>query len=324
MSVNPKEKKALQGMWDKSETAGSELPDGTYQFTIQSARFHMTEKGKPTFKTKLKVSGGAQDFIGQELEINDNLETAENMGWFKKKLQRLNIALPEDFDEVTDGTVAEQMKGKMFEGQVKTKNDFMNVYVNRLLGEGPADEGDESDDAEEENKSTSDFDEGDNVTWNGKTGEVVEILSTGKARVKKEDGTVVRVDLDLLEKAESEEDEEDEDEDEGEDEEKENDDSGEDGEDGDELTLPSADEVEEMKMPDIRNTLKRIGIKANDIKNPRGVLHAFCALAEDPKAKIELTEVSPLASALDVKLKKGESFKDSLKALAKAVKEFIS
>lgn len=313
MSVTPKEKKQLQDMWDGAEAAGQELPDGTYQFEAVSARFHMTDKGKPQFKTKIKVVGGDQEYVGQELEINDNLETKENMGWFKKKLQRLNINSPEDFEEITDGTVADQIVGKVFEGQVKTKNDFMNVYVNRLIGEGSGEEKTTKKSAAKEEKEevTVDFEEGDDVTWgNGKTGKVVEILADdAQARVEKEDETIVRVSLDMLSKVEKKS--------------KGKEDKEEKEEKDEEFQIPEPDEVEDMKASAVKAALGELSFDAEDIAKPREVLHAFCTLAHDEDAKIELEEVSPLAMALDVTVKKGETFKDTLKKLSKAVQERI-
>lgn len=315
MSVNAKEKKMLQELWNKAETAGGiDIPDGTYQFEILSARFHMTEKGKPTFKTKLKVAGGDEDYIGKEFEINDNLETVINQGFFKRKLRKLNITVPEDFSEITDGDIADEMEGKVFEGQVATKNDFVNVYVNRLVSDHDGEDrpskkeekeiAEEQEEKEEVEASSNKIAEGDAVTWgDGKSGKVVEILEDdGKARVELEDETIVRVKLDLLKKDEVKEDEAEEEEEEGE-----------------TFELPSADDVEGMKAADVRKALESLDFEPSDLKDARGVLHAFCTLAEDEDAKIELSEVAPLAAALEVTFKKDAAMKDRLKALAKAV-----
>ena len=322
MSVNPKEKKMLQEMWTGAESAaGTDIPDGTYQFEIVSARFHMTDKNKPTFKTKVKVTGGDEEYIGQSFETNDNLETKENMGWFKRKLRKLNITITDDFDDIIDGAVAEEMEGLVFEGQVKTKNDFMNLYVNRLIGEAGKvsddDDGEEEkpkakkaakeeEEEETEEAESSELTEGDQVTWgDGKEGEIVEILEDdGKARVKLEDDSIVRVKLDLLSKAEKSE--------KGDKEEETKDDE-------ESIELPDAEDVEDMKAPDVRKVLKSLGFDPGDIKDPRGVLHSFCALAGDEKAKLDLSEIKPLADALEVELKKNAPMKDQLKALAKAV-----
>lgn len=320
MAVNPKEKKMLQEMWAGAEDAsGADLPDGTYQFEILSARFHMTDKNKPQFKTKIKVVGGDEEYVDKELEINDNLETKENMGWFKRKLRRLNITVTDDFDDIIDGTVAEEMEGKTFEGQVKTKNDFLNVYVNRLVSDADGaktknkdddeDKGDkkkeEAEDEDKKSKSKAAFEEGDIVTWgDGNEGEVIEILEDdGKARIKLEDETIKRVKLDELEKKEEK--------------------AGKKGEDkSGTFELPAADEVEDMKAPKVREALEELGFEPEDMKDPRGVLRAFCALAEDGEdAELELSEIKPLADALEIELDKGMKMEKQIKALSKGVAE---
>lgn len=318
MGVNPKEKAALQGMWGSAKQASTtELPDGTYQFQITGARFHMSNAGKPQFKTKLKVTGGAEDYIGKELEVNDNLETPENMGWFKRKLTRLGIAVPEDIDDIIDGTLAEQMTGKVFEGQAKTKNDFLNVYVNRLLGEKPVDNEDEKEEerqtgrahAAEEPESESGFEEGQSVTWPGHSGEILEIQDDGKARVKDDDdGKTYRVDVSKLELKQEEEELETEEEQ---------------PEEAEGIALPSPEEAETLPATQVKKVLADLGIEAAKVKQPRAVLHGIVTLANDPGGKIELTQINPMAEALGVALKKGTPFKDAVKQLSKAVSELV-
>ena len=138
MAVDPKEKRKFSEMFDEAEAAGSDIPDGTYQFKVIGAEFAWEtkkdgSKGRPQFHQELEVVAGDEEYVGKKLKTRDNLETAENIGWFKKKLQRLNLRA--DGDEVQVGTLAEQIVGKVFEGQAKTKNDFLNIYVNRLLSE---------------------------------------------------------------------------------------------------------------------------------------------------------------------------------------------
>lgn len=315
MGVNPKEKAALQENWNKAQAGGgSDIPDGTYQFVIVSARFHMGTNGRPQFRTKLRIKGGAEEYVGKELEINDNLETPENMGWFKKKLTRLNIAMPEDFDDVTDGTLAEQMAGKVFEGQAKTKNDFLNVYVNRLIGEdrSAAEEqltGEET--GHPEAPEPDGFEDGSNVTWNGRTGTVIEHMDDGKYRVKGDDGKTYRVDAKLLQAVETEEQVEVEETVEAEEPE------------AGQNALPTPEEVESLPATQVKQVLKDLGLDAAKVKTPRAVLHGISTLLTDPKGKIELTEIAPLAFALNVTIKKGTPIKDATKALSKAVQELV-
>jgi hypothetical protein len=338
MAVDKKERALLQDNWDNAEaTSGVDLPDGTYQFEIKKKvgdkvtgfQWSGGAKRKPTFKTQLKVKGGAEEYVGTELEVNDNLETAENMGWFKKKLNRLNVELPEDIGDVIDGTIAEAMIGKVFEGQVKTKNDFINVYVNRLMGEADEEAGESEDEdedkpakkAKDDEEESSDIEVGTRVAWGDKEGEVLEILEDEKkARVQTDDEKKYRVDLDKLEvvKAEKEEEEEEEEKPKGK---KKGEEEEEESEGTDEFEVPEPDDVEEMAASDVKKALKALDFDAAELKQPRAVLKAFCALAHDEDAELELSEVTALAGALDITPKKGESIKVTRAALSKAVQK---
>jgi preprotein translocase subunit YajC/signal recognition particle subunit SEC65 len=333
MSVNPKQKRELESMWGESEEAGgSAIPDGTYQFKIVKAGFSMKSQSKPCFKTMLEVVAGPDEQIGETFEVNDNLETKENMGWFKSKLARLNINISElSFEDIENGTLAEQLKGKVFEGQAKTKGGFLNVYANRMIDEGGSEGGGEEDGEEEEKpkakkgsakaeeseeeeekeeeteEEEAGLEKGDVVTYKGMQAEVVQVLSEeGLVRVKKDDDSIARWKLDAVEKVEAEAEAEAEEE-----EEEEKEDS--------EFELPEADDVEGLSAKEVKAALKQLGIDASDIKNPRAVLRSFCALAHDKSAELELSEVAPLAAALELSLKKGTPFKEQVKALAKAV-----
>ena len=143
MAVNPKELKALQKQWDGAKAQGNaELPDGVYEFVITKA---IPDTSKWGMKITYRVTGGNEALIGEDVTIKDNLDSDSNMGWFKKKLARLGISLPSDVallfaTSTEEDSVAAQLVGKKFEGQAKTKNEFLNVYVNRLIGEADASE----------------------------------------------------------------------------------------------------------------------------------------------------------------------------------------
>ncbi len=258
MAVDPKEKRAFDEMFDNADAAGSDIPDGTYQFEVMGAEFAWEakkdgSKGRPQFHVELKVVGGDEEYIGKIIKTRDNLETEENIGWFKKKLQRLNLRA--EGAEVRDGTLAQQIIGKTFEGQAKTKNDFLNIYVNRLLSEGDG-----------------------------------SAAKTAKKSAKEEPA----------EKAEKEEKEE--------------------TEKVEGFKLPSAEDVEGMKMGKVKEALGELGFDADEVESPRLVLHGFCTLAEDETAKIELEEMAPLAAALGIKTTKGD-IKGAMKALSAAVQK---
>lgn len=320
--VNRKEKEMLQEGWSKSKAITSEVPDGTYQFEIVEANYVVSQQGRPNFKLIYKITGGNEDFIGKTVTDNNNLETAENMGWFKRKLIKLNIMVPEEFEEIMDGTLAEELVGKHFEGQVKTKNDFLNVYINRLTGESTTKE-DDDDDMENYNKNheNTDLEVGDNVEWNGKTGKIIEILEDDKARVEKEDGKVTRVKLEKLTKIEEEEDdqeqEEEEEEDDGEKEKKED-------SEPDEIQIPEPSEIENMNAREVAKNLKDLGYDAKKIPNARGVLRAYCDIAHNGKdAVLNASEIKPLSTLLGLKLKVNTPIKKVKAAIVKEISDLL-
>ena len=153
MAVNPKQKAAFAAMWDDSEEANGGLSDGKYQFKIKSARFDYTKTGKPVMRRVMIVVGGSEDARGETIEVSDNLETAQNMTFFKKTLSRLNVTNV-SAEDITDGTLAEQLAGKVFEGQVVNKGGFTNVYVNRLISEASGAEEAEEEAVEEKEEET--------------------------------------------------------------------------------------------------------------------------------------------------------------------------
>ena len=331
-NMNQKHKQELGEMWQNAESTPETIPDGVYQFKVKSCTFTLTGNSKPCFKQTLEILSGNDDLIGETLEIRDNLETKQNMTYFKQKLARLNINVSEvSMEDIIDGVLAEQLKGYVFEGKAVTKTGFLNIYVNRLISENGSEEenadstktssGSEEEEEVKEEVAESKFSEGDLVTWKGKKGEVVEVLEDeGLVRVRKDDGTkegsIVRVHIESLEKMEQEEEEAEELEEESEEEEETQSDS--------ELQIPDPEEVEDLSMKDVRNFLGALEMEAEKLKNPRAVLRAFSALAQDKNAKIDLSEVSPLAQALGVTLKKTAKFKEQLKALATAVHERLA
>ncbi len=317
MSVNRKEKEALQKNWGISKATANDIPDGTYQFEIVECNYVVSQSGRPAFKMKAEIIGGNEDYEGQFVTDNNNLESAENMGWFKKKLTRLNVVVPEDFEEIMDGTLTDELVGKTFEGQVKTKNDFLNVYVNRLLGESEGSTSSKKDDEEEEEEEeeeekdidTSEIEEGDVVKWEGKTGEVVEILEDdGLTRVKMENGKIIRVKTSKLKKQKEKEKEEEE-----EQEEKEK---------TKETEIPEPKEVEDLNKKQVNEHLTELGFKPKDISNPRGVLRAYCDIAHNQdEAELNASEIKPLCSALDLKIKRDTPVKKAKKLIIAAIQK---
>lgn len=294
MAVNKKEKNTLAQMWNKASAAASNIPEGKYMFKIESAKYNEGTKG-PNIKTLLKVVGGNEEVVGETLSQFDNLATEQNMSFFKQKLQRLGIDIPEDFTEIEDGTVCEAMEGLTFEGEVKVKGGFVNVYVNKLVDDDMDDEDDDEDveesdeeETEEEEEDTEDSDE---------------------------DGSEDEED------EEEEDSEEDNDEESGEDTEEESDDEDSDDE---EEGFPTPDEVAAMKAKQVNEVQNAIGIDPKKVAAPKKVLETMSNYLYTPKYTPEIDGFNALVKALNIKGLKGKTSKDKNKIVKKAVEDLLS
>ena len=158
MAVSKSEKQTLSKMWNKASSSTSNVVAGKYIFKIESAKYNDGDKG-PSIREILKVTGGNEEFIGETVSVFNNLSTEQNMSFFKQKLQRLGIDIPEDFTEIEDGTVCEEMEGITFEGELKIKNGFVNVYVNKLVDADDEDDDSDEDDEEEDSNEGKDAEE---------------------------------------------------------------------------------------------------------------------------------------------------------------------
>lgn len=354
MAVSPKERAALEKMIAKApEATGADLPEGTLEFLIVDAKPQISTKGKPSFLSTLQVVGGNDSLIGQKVPIQDNLETPENVAWFKKKLRRLKIEAPtpkELVDQLVEGDVgrgslAHLMKGRKFVGQVRYKDDFMNIYVNRLIGteEVPAisnghakgngkaqaeapEAAAEEQEEEQEEKGEEKVEVKDIVKFTSKAdgprkGEVLELIEEGGlelARVKDdENGKTYRIAVSKLEIVY---------EDEG---------AGEADESEEETPakgkgkgkaakagkFPKPEEIDEMRLPEIKEALAEHGFDADEIKGPREFAAAVAGFVHEKDYMPEVTALAGLCAGLGVKFDKGAKASATVRALRDAVDE---
>lgn len=352
MAVNAKERVALEKMWDEAKaTGGVDLPDGDYTFLTVKAKPNVSDKGMPSFQSVVRIVGGPEAFIGQEVPVRDNLGSADNMGWFKKKLARLGIEIPAKDEMVRqllnkdegEGSVAAAMLGKKFSGQAKTKNDFLNIYVNKLIGTEEVTEsvarangaakGKAAQAEESETDGADAIEVEDTVKFVSKNdgpqqGVVLELFEGGKvARVQVTDddgetygGKVYKLPTERLTivyeddaKAETA-------------------DEVEETEEAAPKTaakgkakrkaFPTKSEIEDMRLPELKETLGEHGFDVDDIKSPRSFAAGVAGFIEDGKDyQPELSELPALCAGLDIKYKKGEAPKAAIKALRETIEE---
>lgn len=296
-------------MWNKASSSTSNVVAGKYIFKIESAKYNDGDKG-PSIREILKVTGGNEEFIGETVSVFNNLSTEQNMSFFKQKLQRLGIDIPEDFTEIEDGTVCEEMEGITFEGELKIKNGFVNVYVNKLV-----DADDEEDDDDDEDNEEEDSNEGKDA----------EEPEDSEDEEEESDEEEEEEDEDDADEEDSEEEESEEDDDA---EEEESDDSEEedeeDDDDGEGEEFPTPDEVAAMKAKQVNEVLKAIDLDPKEIASPKKVLEGISNYLYTKKYIPEIDVFNMVVKALNIKGLKGKSSAEKNKAVKQAVENLLS
>ena len=318
MAVSKSEKQTLSKMWNKASSSTSNVVAGKYIFKIESAKYNDGDKG-PSIREILKVTGGNEEFIGETVSVFNNLSTEQNMSFFKQKLQRLGIDIPEDFTEIEDGTVCEEMEGITFEGELKIKNGFVNVYVNRLVDADDEDDDSDEDDEEEDSKEGKDAEEPEDSE-----DEEDEEESDEEEEEEDEDAA----DEEDSEEEESEEDSAEESEENDDAEEEESDDSEEEDEEGDDdgegEEFPTPDEVAAMKAKQVNEVLKAIDLDPKEIASPKKVLEGISNYLYTKKYVPEIDVFNMVVKALNIKGLKGKSSVEKNKAVKQAVENLLS
>lgn len=149
MGLSKKELGDLRKAWTEApETVGGDLPEGKYQFKVLSAEIDKAGSGRLQCVWTYKVVGGPEETVGEKVSLAEGIETPENIGWLKRKLARMGYGKYDlnDFDTISE--ILDGIKGLVFEGQVKHKDGFMNVYANKLVSE-PGEDGGEDDDGDD-------------------------------------------------------------------------------------------------------------------------------------------------------------------------------
>lgn len=299
MALSAKERKALDKMWKgASDSQGSNIdaPDGQYQFKITKASFKTTQNGKPGVNTEVKIVGGDEDYVGVKGKFRDNLETANNMGWFKRKIKRLGLRIPKSIGDIVDGPLLERLVGLVYDGQLVTKDDFQNVYVNKLVKKSRKNKEEDEDEEEyEEDEDEEDEDE-------------------------EEDDTEEEDEDEDDEEDDEEEDDEDEDEEEDEDDEGSEDEDDDAVEDGDGVDWPAdTDEVKSMTKADCKDVLVSVDIKPG--ADPKKTLTSLVAV--ESKKKILSKELIRVARACGMEVSSKDTSKAGIKKVGNKLRKHL-
>jgi cobalamin biosynthesis protein CobT len=231
--------KKAQNNWEgarskaKESTGFTEVPDGRYLAHLTNAQIcESRSSGRLQIQWTWTISDG--EFEKDTKLDFDGLETEDNLVFLGRKLSRFGYELPEDITEISDILDELIEKQPLARIRLKTKGEFQNVYVDKLMrsvssddensenesmvsededleesDDGSGDEVDDEPDDESDDESDGDSEEepveiGMRViatTRKGEEpGEIIEIIeSEGKCRVKLDSGRTVRIGVDKLE-----------------------------------------------------------------------------------------------------------------------------
>jgi cobalamin biosynthesis protein CobT len=125
------------------ETSGfTEVPDGRYLAHLTNAQIgESRSSGRLQIQWTWTISDG--EFEKDTKLDFDGLETEDNLVFLGRKLARFGYELPEDITAISD--ILEELidKQPLARIRLKTKGEFQNVYVDKLMRSVPTD-GDES------------------------------------------------------------------------------------------------------------------------------------------------------------------------------------
>jgi hypothetical protein len=210
------ELKKLESKWQterarakKDGLGGAGVPDGKYIARLTGFEVDSTGNGLRLKIPFVCLEGTEQ---GKPINKSDGLDGPDSLYYTAKLMARFGYD-PEEFAFSDLPKIGKELvKSKpVCELQVKTKQDFQNVYVNRVLEDYDESEGADTDEEEEETEA-GDEEEGETVeitegtrvggTFRGTAyeGEVIEVVDSETLRVKRDDtGSVIKVKVENVE-----------------------------------------------------------------------------------------------------------------------------
>lgn len=120
---------AVAAVEQDANEAYDTVPDGSYVCVVDKAEFRTSKSGNPYLNWVLVIEGGMHD--GRWLFKRNMLATEQNMTFLKKDLAACNVAAPEKLSDLP----LESLLDLKVRVTKKTKNDFENIYIDRLISE---------------------------------------------------------------------------------------------------------------------------------------------------------------------------------------------
>jgi hypothetical protein len=153
--------KGLQKAWKNSEPqrGGVGVPDGMYPCRIDEAVLQEAKSsGRLQIKWGMSVIDG--DHENKKIYKYDGLDNEQALGFIMGTFETLELEIPDNIEEI--GEALEAAVGLECMVQVKTKDEFTNIYFNDLLdSDGSEDEEEEEDESDEEEESDDDDSDSD-------------------------------------------------------------------------------------------------------------------------------------------------------------------
>jgi len=225
-------RKRLAGLQENWDNAGQRkggyenLPDGRYIAALSKAYIRESEKGDLYVVLHFVVEEGDHD--GSIVYDWNRIETEDGLYYTRQKLLKMGADVPDKLAKLEDCLSDLQDGEPRVRLQLKTKGDFQNVYLDRLLdsddepyepedapwdGDGDDkgdDAGDAADTGEEPDDADDDADDSDDTGSDDATPEVdlavgmrVDVEGRGEGMIKKidEENELVHVRLDTGKRA---------------------------------------------------------------------------------------------------------------------------
>ena len=143
--------KKAQGDWKNArskanETVGfAEVPDGRYLAHLTGATIGESKSsGRLQIQWTWTIVDGEHE--GDTKLDFDGLETEDNLVFLGRKLARFSYELPEDITEIADILDELIEKRPLSRIRLKTRGEFQNVYVDKIMQASSSDEDDDASD----------------------------------------------------------------------------------------------------------------------------------------------------------------------------------
>lgn len=181
---------AAKSMWSKARARAEEEPmygeidDGRYVAALSEGKITESQNGRLQVAWTYTILQGENK--GETVRSYDGLESEDNLMWLARKLSRLNYDVPESIDEVQailDEITKEKPKVAI---RIKTKGEFQNVYIDKLVSSEIGDDREAASDQAEADSSDAEAPEADSETSELETGAKVNLVLKNGASVEGE------------------------------------------------------------------------------------------------------------------------------------------